>query len=70
MSNNKLRSLLLGFVFLLPAISVSAQATSQTTEADALFTAQKWNEAAPAYEALTKTNPNNGRVWYRLGYRA
>lgn len=68
MSNNKLRSLLLGFVFLLAAIPVSAQATSTTPEADALFTAQKWNEAARAYEALTKTDPNNGRVWYRLGY--
>lgn len=68
MSNNKLRSLLLGFVFLFVAIPVSAQATSTTPEADALFTAQKWNEAAPAYEALTKTDPNNGRFWYRLGY--
>lgn len=68
MSNNKLRSLLLGFMFLLPAISVSAQATSATPEADALYAAEKWNEAAPAYEALTKTHSNDGRVWYRLGY--
>lgn len=68
MSKNKLRSLLLGFVFLLPAISVSAQDSSATLEADALFTAKKWSEAAPAYEALTKTNPNDGRNWYRLGY--
>ena len=68
MSNNKLRSLLLGFVFLFASTPVSAQTTSATPEADALFTAQKWNEAAPAYEALTKTHPNNGRVWYRLGY--
>jgi tetratricopeptide (TPR) repeat protein len=68
MSKNKLRSLLLGFLFLLAAISVSAQDTSATSEADALFTAKKWSEAAPAYEALTKTNPNDGRIWYRLGY--
>ncbi|HSO75611.1 MAG TPA: tetratricopeptide repeat protein, partial [Blastocatellia bacterium] len=68
MSNNKLRSLLLGFMFLLPAISASAQATSATLEADALYAAEKWNEAAPAYEALTKTHSNDGRVWYRLGY--
>ena len=68
MSKNKLRSLLLGFLFLLPAISVSAQDTSATSEADALLTAEKWSEAAPAYEALTITNPNNGRIWYRLGY--
>lgn len=68
MSNNKLPSLLLGFLILFPAIAVSAQAPSPTPEADALFTAGNWKEAAPAYEALTKTDPNNGRVWYRLGY--
>jgi uncharacterized protein YccT (UPF0319 family) len=48
MSNNKLRSLLLGFLLLLRQISVSAQTTSATPEADSLFVAEKWNEAAPA----------------------
>lgn len=71
MSNNKRGSLLLVVLMLLSARSLIAQTASSTTttpEADALFAAQKWSESAPAYDALTKTNPNNGRVWYRLGY--
>jgi Tetratricopeptide repeat len=36
-------------------------------EADALFQAQKWAEAAKAYEAITKADPSNGRAWNRLG---
>lgn len=71
MSNNNLRPLLLGVLVLLLAQSATGQtgsSTPATPEADALFAAQKWNESAPAYEALTKTNPNNGRAWYRLGY--
>lgn len=36
-------------------------------EADTLFQAQKWTEAARAYEAITKEAPGNGRAWLRLG---
>ena len=35
--------------------------------ADALYQAQKWPEAAKAYEAITKAEPDNGRAWLRLG---
>ncbi|MBI3651098.1 MAG: tetratricopeptide repeat protein [Acidobacteria bacterium] len=45
-----------------PALSPQMQA------ADALFTAQKWSQAIPAYEAITKTEPTNNRAWYRLAY--
>ena len=41
--------------------------TNAAQEADALFQAQKWAEAVKAYQALTKTDPANGRAWYRLG---
>jgi hypothetical protein len=55
-------------------ISVSASfAQGQTPSpeiqaADTLFQAQKWDEAAKAYDAITKTQPANNRAWYRLAY--
>ncbi|MEW6208483.1 MAG: tetratricopeptide repeat protein [Acidobacteriota bacterium] len=36
-------------------------------EANALFQAQKWNDAAKAYEAITKADSSNGLAWFRLG---
>ncbi len=44
-----------------------AQSGSAGGPADELFRAQKWTEAAAAYEALLKTDPNNARAWYQLG---
>jgi hypothetical protein len=42
---------------------------SQTSsQADALYTAQKWAEAATAYDSITKSEPQNARAWYRLGF--
>ena len=35
--------------------------------ANALWQAQKWEEAAKAYESLTRSEPNNGQSWFRLG---
>lgn len=35
--------------------------------ANALWQAQKWDEAAKAYESLTRSEPNNGLAWFRLG---
>ena len=46
----------------------TGQPTTATSQADALYKAQKWTEAAKAYEAITKAEPDNGRAWYRLGY--
>lgn len=45
----------------------SQSASSSMNEAEALFQAQKWAEAARAFEAITKAEPNNGRAWARLG---
>ncbi|MBV9960375.1 MAG: tetratricopeptide repeat protein [Acidobacteria bacterium] len=51
-------------------VAIVGQAAAQGSampDADALFAAQKWAEAARAYEALIRTDPANGRLWYRLG---
>jgi len=35
-------------------------------EANALMQAQKWNEAATAFESIIKNEPTNGRAWFQL----
>ena len=52
---------------LLPANAVGQNQPASKT-AEALYAAQNWAEAAIAYENLTRTDPQNGRIWYRLGY--
>ncbi|MEE8169574.1 MAG: tetratricopeptide repeat protein [Phycisphaerae bacterium] len=37
-------------------------------EANGHFTAKNWSEAAKAYEAIVKKNPDDGVAWHRLGY--
>ena len=37
-------------------------------EADQHFQIGAWEEAAIAYRAVVKVNPDNGRAWYALGY--
>ena len=65
-------------VFLLPLflLLISPAAFAQTQppppspaaqSANALWQAQKWEEAAKAYESLTRSEPNNGLAWFRLG---
>jgi hypothetical protein len=47
---------------------VQAQsAVAAMSEAEALYQAQQWAEAARAFETLTKAEPANGRAWLRLG---
>ena len=41
--------------------------SSAMSEAEALFQAQKFTEAARAFAVLTKAEPANGRAWLRLG---
>ncbi len=53
------------FVISLPALAQTRPPAMQ--DADTLFQAQKWAEAAQAYEAITKAEPTNGRAWNRLG---
>jgi tetratricopeptide (TPR) repeat protein len=71
---NKYKLPLIGFASLILLLSsqfasgqsVAPAATAE--EADALFKAQKWPDAAKAYKAITTGEPKNGRAWYRLGY--
>lgn len=37
-------------------------------DADQLFAAQRWAEAAEAYRARVTAKPDDGAAWYRLGY--
>lgn len=59
-------NVLFSLALLLVALVIPAAAQG-TPEADALFEAQKWPEAAKAYEGLVNADPTNGRLWYRLG---
>jgi tetratricopeptide (TPR) repeat protein len=49
------------------ATGQNAPASEAMREANALFQAQKWAEAAKAYEAITKAEPNNGAAHSQLG---
>lgn len=63
-------SLFVGSVFGWSAVGAQAQnaaVSSAMNEAEALYQAQKWAEAARAFETLTKAEPTNGRAWLRLG---
>lgn len=77
----RLSVILFGVVFL-PSSAFVAQGQQQSSsastpsqssasvspvEAEALYQAQKWPEAAKAFEAVTKAEPQNGRAWLRLG---
>ncbi len=51
-------------------VSTIAQTQSVSPEmqtANELFQAQKWPEAAAAYEAIAKAEPKNGQAWFRYG---
>src|SRR5436190_5534558 len=44
-----------------------AQSNQKTKQADDLYAAQKWVEAAAEYEMVVKEDPNNAFAWYQLG---
>jgi tetratricopeptide (TPR) repeat protein len=64
----------LAVVCFLVFVSVNASKAQTPTPspdvqaADSLFQAQNWQDAAKAYEAITKAQPANNRAWYRLAY--
>ncbi len=67
--NRCLHRTVLIFVLCL-AVAGAAHAQSRSPEetaADGYYTTQDWAKAAPAYEALAKSNPNSGQNWYRWG---
>jgi tetratricopeptide (TPR) repeat protein len=69
MKRTMLISVLVAGVFILTAQQVAAQTQAPTLqEADALYQAQQWAEAARAYAAITEADPSAGLAWYRLGF--
>lgn len=58
--------LLLIALFVFPS-SLFAQDTPTAADAEALFQAEKWQEAAAAFEQVIEQNPNNPTPWFRLG---
>ncbi|HJQ69017.1 MAG TPA: tetratricopeptide repeat protein [Blastocatellia bacterium] len=62
----KCAALFLFAVFVTTAFGQN-QPSAAAQEANKLWQAQKWEESAKAYEALTKAEPNNGQAWFRLG---
>jgi tetratricopeptide (TPR) repeat protein len=54
-------------ILLVVSIPSLAQTNPAMQEADALYQAKKWAEAAKAYETITKAEPSNNRAWSRLG---
>jgi tetratricopeptide (TPR) repeat protein len=66
----KLRAAAAALLLLLCALQVVAVAQTSvpaTQNANELYQAKKWPEAAQAYEAVVKADPNNGMAWFRYG---
>lgn len=60
----------LSITILMAIFMFSAEAQTKLPtmdEANALFQAQKWSEAAKAFEAITKDQPTNARAFYWWG---
>jgi len=52
---------------LLTCFAGSAAAQTKQQEADQLFQAKQWAQAAQAYEVITRSEPNNAQAWFYLG---
>lgn len=63
----KLIALLFVFAVFPSANSQTPAAKNSTAEADQFFQAKDWTNAAKAYEAITKKEPQNFLAWNRLG---
>lgn len=66
-SSRSVCAISLGILLLVSVSSLRAQTQSAVADADALFQAQKWNDAARAYAEIVKSNDTNGQAWLRLG---
>lgn len=68
MKKYKLPIIFPALLLLLFSARITPAQSAANEEADALFNAQKWADAANAYKTITKNDPKNVRAWYRLGY--
>ena len=64
----KCLALLLAFTAFYASQAQTQSSSTAMNEAGALFQAQKWDEAAKAYEAIAKLEPTNARAWFQLGW--
>lgn len=67
-SNLKTSCLVMLFIALCQFSLAAQTPDSPINQANALFQAQKWAEAAAAYEAIVKGDPSNGRAWFQLAW--
>jgi len=63
-------AVLISTLFPFAGWSQSAAPDPAISAADKTYTAQNWTEAESQYSALTRQNPENARLWYRLGISA
>lgn len=71
MKTRALKSMCVALLLLALAVSTAAQTATvapDMQEASALLQAQKWAEAAKAFEAIASAEPTNARAWYQLGW--
>jgi tetratricopeptide (TPR) repeat protein len=71
LNQNTMKSVFLTLALCVMIITLQAQKTKKhytLPQADSLFTAQQWNAAIPAYEAVLKTALVNALAWNRLGF--
>ena len=59
--------LLCSILMAVPLMAQNQTPPPAVQQADKLFQAMKWPEAAKAYEEMAKADPHNGRAWYHLG---
>jgi len=52
----------------LPNSITNPEVAGLTGEADAYFEERNWSSAAKSYAKLSRLAPEDGRVWFRLGY--
>jgi tetratricopeptide (TPR) repeat protein len=58
---------LLSSTYRLPPKDQATPSTDQAAQADQVYQAKNWAEAARLYGAITQAHPDNARAWYRLG---
>ncbi|HET8891415.1 MAG TPA: tetratricopeptide repeat protein [Candidatus Angelobacter sp.] len=61
------RTILITISLVILCYTASGQQAASTQQADELFAASKWEQAASAYARITAQDPANGPAWQRLG---
>jgi len=51
----------------MPLMARGQTSSAAKSEADQYFSAQDWEHAAKAYQAITASDPSDGQAWFKLG---